>query len=165
MAFFMIYLGEINWILIQNKSIICSTWARVTLKDTIYGSLNITATVRKILPTAICDVKITSQRSWNCPFRGPSIITPSLALNPHLILTMPPSQPLQFFISKFSQFKFHNFFIQTILSSTSSKLGLLSVGNYLFVEWFSPGHIWTYGEPWQLAHVSEAPCGYSLFHK
>ena len=36
------------------------------------------ATVRKILLRAIRDVRITSQRSWNCPFRGHSIITPSL---------------------------------------------------------------------------------------
>ena len=41
------------------------------------------------------------------------------------------------------------FFIQTILSSTSSPLGLLSVGNYLLIEWFSPGHIWTHCELWQ----------------
>ena len=34
-------------------------------------------------------------------------------------------------------------FIQTILSSTSSPLGLLSAGNRLQVEWLSPGYIWT----------------------
>ena len=33
------------------------------------------------------------------------------------------------------------FFIQTILSSTSSPLGLLSVGNCLLIEWLSPGRL------------------------
>ena len=40
-------------------------------------------------------------------------------------------------------------FFSDILSSTSSTLGLLSVGNCLLVEWLSLGHIWTRCEPWQ----------------
>ena len=39
------------------------------------------ATVRKLLITAIRDVRITSRQSWYCPFRGHSIITPSLGYN------------------------------------------------------------------------------------
>ena len=31
--------------------------------------------------------------------------------------------------------------IKTIVSSTLSPLGLLSVSNYLLVEWFNPGHM------------------------
>ena len=42
----------------------------------------ITVTVRKILLTAIRDVRITSQWLWNCPFRGHLIITPSLVGEP-----------------------------------------------------------------------------------
>ena len=42
----------------------------------IFNKLSVT--VIKLLLTAICDVRITSRRSWYCPFRGHSIITPSL---------------------------------------------------------------------------------------
>ena len=41
----------------------------------------IKATVRKFLLTAICDIIITITTSWNCPFRGHSIIMPSLDKN------------------------------------------------------------------------------------
>ena len=35
-------------------------------------------TIWKLLLTAIRDVRITPRQSWNCPFRGHLIITPSL---------------------------------------------------------------------------------------
>ena len=49
----------------------------------IYYGIDVTERSRrwlKLLLTAIRDVIITSWRSWYCPFRGHSIITPSLAL-------------------------------------------------------------------------------------
>ena len=51
------------------------------------------ATVRKILLTAICDVRIMSRRSWNCPLRVHWIITPSLVNNPRRVFVTISPQP------------------------------------------------------------------------
>ena len=45
-------------------------------------------TIRKILLMAICDVRTLSRRSWNCPFRGHSIIMPSLDMDPLYIQSL-----------------------------------------------------------------------------
>ena len=60
-----------------------SNWKRFwRQRDLNQGKAWLSATVGKILLTAIRDFRITLRRSWKRSFGGRSIITPSLDLNP-----------------------------------------------------------------------------------
>ena len=71
-------------------------------------TFSITAIVRKFLLTTIGDVIIMITMLWNCPFRGHSIITPSLGF---ILYQSWPANSLTFYLTFTNKNKKrHNFF-------------------------------------------------------